>query len=123
MDKDFEKELLELLKKHEVKSFNMLCYNDPELVKQLEDLDENDYNRRYEAWIKDNPEPKYPPCQKYDEPQHRENLSKWLDLFRQWEDNRDAALGVSPKDLRGNLYSDDYCGDYTPGLWYSSKCY
>ena len=115
--KEWEKELLVILKKHGVTSFGMLCYNDPDKVKELKAFDEEEYNKRFDAWVVDNPMPTFDYAGEwYDSPEY----IKYESDLTSWYTQRDAELGASKKDLTVDLYTES-C-DYTPGLWYSSRC-
>lgn len=120
MNYECKKELLAILKKHGVTSFGMLCYNDPDKVKELEAFDEDKWNEKFNAWIVDNPEPTFEyNGEWYSSPEYKEYLSN----HRSWEAKRDAEVGPPKEDLTDDLFTEYYdCVDYTPGLWYSSRC-
>lgn len=114
-----EKELIAILKKHGVTSFGMLCYNDPDKVKELKEFDEEDYNKRFDAWVVDNPEPTFDyKGVWYNSPEYNKYIHDW----DSWRIKRDAEVGV-PKEELNDLYTESYdYVEYTPGLWYSSRC-
>lgn len=118
--KEWEKELLAVLKKHGVTSFGMLCYNDPDKVKELEAFDEEDYNKRFNAWVVDNPEPTFDyKGEWYNSPEYNKYHTDWAS----WSVKRDAEVGTPKEEFTDNLYTESYdYVEYTPGLWYSSRC-
>lgn len=118
--KEWEKELLAVLKKHGVTSFGMLCYNDPDKVKELKAFDKEDYNKRFDAWVVDNPEPTFDyKGEWYNSPEYNKYHSDWVS----WRIKRDAEVGAPKEELTEDLYTESYdYVEYTPGLWYSSRC-
>ncbi len=115
-----EKELIAILKKHGITSLGMLCYNDPDKVKELEAFDEDKWNEKYDAWIKDNPEPTFEyKGEWYNTPEYKE----YLNNYRSWEEKRDAEVGPPKEAITDDLFSESYdYVDYVPGIWYSSRC-
>lgn len=121
MNDECKNELIAILKKHGVTSFGMLCYNDPDKVKELEAFDEEKWNEKYEAWVKDNPMPIYHyPTGYYNTPEYK----KYVADRDAWKDKRDAEVGPPKEAITDDLYieSYDYVDYIPPGLWYSSRC-
>lgn len=101
----FEEEFEELCKKYEFNTIDSICYVNPEyLDKAKKDLAE--YKAKYNAWLKDNPEPLY-------------DLSK-IDMWAAWGRKRREEVGIKP-------YWETVDGRDEPeyvnsGVWYSSRC-
>ena len=124
----FKDELTALFKKHGITSTSMLCYNDPdEVAKYNEEMEA--YNEQLEAWkvkygewVKTNPAVLLP--KRYIGYGARTNLNydRELNAYNDWKTKMEAELGAPPKEPYYDLVKEEYDEEYTPGVWYSSRC-
>ena len=129
---DFEKELTALFKKHGITSTRMLCYNDSDVVakynEEMRVYNEQigEWESKYAEWIKTNPEVACP--QRYifsgfeqkivDSATYNKDMKK----YDAWITKRDTEIGEAPQEPDYDLVNEEYDEEYTPGVWYSSRC-
>jgi len=126
----FKDELTALFKKHGITSTSMLCYNDPdEVAKYNEELrvyneQLDSWKTKYSEWIKANPE--VPRPSRYigygAGARANRNYDRELNAYNDWETKMEAEIGPEPQEPDYDLVKEEYDEEYTPGVWYSSRC-